>query len=85
MARHGSVGLADAYLRSSAEAEELLAVLRRLATENITIVIIEHEMGVIERITDRCLVLNYGRKIKEGTFAEVAGDGQVQEAYLGVA
>jgi ABC-type branched-subunit amino acid transport system ATPase component len=42
-------------------------------------------MGVIERITDRCVVLNYGRKIKEGTFAEVAADRQVQEAYLGVA
>ena len=51
----------------------------------LTIVIIEHEMGVIERITDRCVVLNYGRKIKEGTFSEIAADGQVQEAYLGVA
>ena len=51
----------------------------------LTIVIIEHEMGVIERVTDRCVVLNYGRKIKEGTFAQVAGDRQVQEAYLGVA
>jgi len=36
-------------------------------------------------VTNRCVVLNYGRKIKEGTFAEVAGDRQVQEAYLGVA
>ena len=51
----------------------------------LSIVIIEHEMGVIERITDRCVVLNYGRKIKEGTFSEIAADGQVQEAYLGVA
>ncbi len=51
----------------------------------LTIVVIEHEMGVIERITDRCVVLNYGRKISEGTFAHVAGDRQVQEAYLGVA
>jgi branched-chain amino acid transport system ATP-binding protein len=51
----------------------------------LTIVVIEHEMGVIERITDRCVVLNYGRKISEGTFASVAADRQVQEAYLGVA
>jgi branched-chain amino acid transport system ATP-binding protein len=52
---------------------------------HLTIVIIEHEMGVIERITDRCVVLNYGRKISEGRFADVASDRQVQEAYLGVA
>ncbi|MDH5352693.1 MAG: ABC transporter ATP-binding protein, partial [Betaproteobacteria bacterium] len=47
-------------------------------------VIIEHEMGVIERITERCVVLNFGRKIAEGSYREVAADRQVQEAYLGV-
>jgi branched-chain amino acid transport system ATP-binding protein/sulfate-transporting ATPase len=39
---------------------------------------------VIERITDRCVVLNFGRKIAEGTFAQVSADRQVQEAYLGL-
>ena len=63
--------------------DDILLVRGRMP--GLTIVIIEHEMGVIERVTDRCVVLNYGRKIKEGTFAEVAGDRQVQEAYLGVA
>ena len=62
--------------------DDILIVRSRMP--GLTIVIIEHEMGVIERITDRCVVLNYGRKIKEGTFAEVAADRQVQEAYLGV-
>jgi len=57
----------------------------RAGSPGLTIVIIEHEMGVIERITDRCVVLNYGRKISEGRFAQVAADRQVQEAYLGVA
>ena len=51
----------------------------------LTIVIVEHEMGVIERITDRCVVLNFGRKIAEGRYREVATDSQVQEAYLGAA
>jgi ABC-type branched-subunit amino acid transport system ATPase component len=41
--------------------------------EDLTIIIIEHEMGVIERITNRCVVLNFGRKICEGTYQEVAG------------
>ena len=63
--------------------DDIMSVRGRIA--GLTIVIIEHEMGVIERITDRCVVLNYGRKISEGTFAEVADDRQVQEAYLGVA
>jgi branched-chain amino acid transport system ATP-binding protein len=69
------------------ETRELMddILLVRERTAGLTIVIIEHEMGVIERITGSCVVLNYGRKISEGTFAAVAGDRQVQEAYLGVA
>jgi branched-chain amino acid transport system ATP-binding protein len=63
--------------------DDILLVRGRMP--GLTIVIIEHEMGVIERITQHCVVLNYGRKISEGTFAEVARDPQVQEAYLGVA
>ncbi len=60
-------------------------MLVRERNKDLTIVIVEHEMGVIERITDRCIVLNFGRKIAEGPYREVAADAQVQEAYLGVA
>jgi len=60
-------------------------LLVRERNKNLTIVIVEHEMGVIERITDRCVVLNFGRKIAEGPYRDVAADAQVQEAYLGVA
>ena len=63
--------------------DDILVVRERMA--GLTIVIIEHEMGVIERITDRCVVLNFGRKIAEGPYRAVAADAQVQEAYLGVA
>lgn len=60
-------------------------MLVRERNKNLTIIIVEHEMGVIERITDRCVVLNFGRKIAEGPYRAVAADPQVQEAYLGVA
>jgi branched-chain amino acid transport system ATP-binding protein/sulfate-transporting ATPase len=63
--------------------DDILLVRER--NTNLTIIIVEHEMGVIERITDRCVVLNFGRKIAEGRYREVAIDSQVQEAYLGVA
>jgi branched-chain amino acid transport system ATP-binding protein/sulfate-transporting ATPase len=69
------------------ETRELMddILLVRERDQNLTIVIVEHEMGVIERITDRCVVLNFGRKIAEGPYRAVAADAQVQEAYLGVA
>lgn len=56
----------------------------RELNRNLAIIIVEHEMGLIERITDRCVVLNFGRKIAEGPYRQVAADKQVQEAYLGV-
>jgi branched-chain amino acid transport system ATP-binding protein len=59
-------------------------LLIRDRKKDLTIVIVEHEMGVIERITDRCVVLNFGRKIAEGPYRQVAANGLVQEAYLGV-
>jgi branched-chain amino acid transport system ATP-binding protein/sulfate-transporting ATPase len=62
--------------------DDILTV--RARTEDLTIVIIEHEMNVIERVTERCVVFNYGRKIAEGSYREVAADHQVQEAYLGL-
>jgi branched-chain amino acid transport system ATP-binding protein/sulfate-transporting ATPase len=63
--------------------DDILLVRER--NRDLTIVIVEHEMGVIERITDRCVVLNFGRKIADGPYRAVAADPQVQEAYLGVA
>jgi branched-chain amino acid transport system ATP-binding protein len=68
------------------ETKELMddILLVRERNRDLTIVIVEHEMGVIERITDRCVVLNFGRKIAEGPYRDVAADRQVQEAYLGV-
>ena len=61
--------------------DDILAIRQRIP--DLTIVIIEHGMSVIERITDRCIVLNYGRKLCDGTYAEVARNPEVQQAYLG--
>jgi len=61
--------------------DDILTIRKRMP--QLTIVIIEHGMSVIERITDRCVVLNYGRKLCEGTYAQIARNPEVQQAYLG--
>lgn len=67
------------------ETRELMAdiMMVRERIPGLTVVIIEHEMNVIERITDRCIVLNYGQRLCEGTYREIAAHPAVQEAYLG--
>jgi branched-chain amino acid transport system ATP-binding protein len=61
--------------------DDIMMVRERIP--GLTVVIIEHEMNVIERITNRCIVLNYGRRLCEGTYREIAAHPDVQEAYLG--
>ena len=66
-----------------AEAEEVIAVLKRLAAEHITIVIIEHTMHLMVRLVDRFVVLDHGRVLTEGDPDAIIRDRTVIEAYLG--
>jgi len=60
---------------------ELLAV--KAQRPQLAVIIIEHDMAVIERVSDRCAVLDYGKKLAEGSYAEVSRDPIVRRAYLG--
>jgi ABC-type branched-subunit amino acid transport system ATPase component len=70
---------------SPVETEKLMEDIGKIKkrNEDISIIIIEHDMTVIEKIADRVVVLNYGKKIAEGTFQEISRDESVLEAYLG--
>ncbi|MFQ5842406.1 MAG: ABC transporter ATP-binding protein [Thermodesulfobacteriota bacterium] len=71
---------------SPEESIELMNDIRRVQESyypRLSIVLVEHDMTVIEGITDRVVALNYGKKIAEGTFEEVSGNEELREAYLG--
>jgi len=67
------------------ETHEIAELIGRLRDEgHYTILVIEHDMHVVEGISDRVVALDHGEKIAEGTFDQVATNERVVEAYLGL-
>jgi len=69
---------------SIAEVTSIIPIIEKLLSEGKTIIMVEHRLKELFRIADKVIVLNYGRKIKEGPPKEILEDDAVKKAYLGV-
>jgi len=65
------------------EVDEMVVIIRRLRDQGVTIFVIEHIMRAIMALSDRIVVIHFGRKIAEGTPQDIAADENVIKAYLG--
>ncbi len=65
------------------ETEEIDAVIKKIAAQGVTVLLVEHDMRLVMRISDRIHVLDRGRTLAEGSAAEIAGNPAVITAYLG--
>jgi ABC-type branched-subunit amino acid transport system ATPase component len=68
---------------NSNEKGNLITLLRKIRESGVSILLIEHEMALVEALSDHVFVLNYGKKISQGPFSEIQRDSTVIEAYLG--
>ena len=66
-----------------AEKDDLMALIRRIRADGYTVLLIEHDMRLVMGVTDRIVVLEFGRKIADGTPTVIRNDPRVVAAYLG--
>lgn len=65
------------------ETHEIETLIADIARDGLSVVVVEHDMKLVMNVSDRILVLNYGRKLAEGTPEEIRHDADVVAAYLG--
>ena len=65
------------------ETMEMRALIRRISEAGVTVLLVEHNMGLVMQVSDRVLVLDYGSRLAEGTPEEIQKDPKVIQAYLG--
>ncbi|MEP7300120.1 MAG: ABC transporter ATP-binding protein [Caldimonas sp.] len=66
-----------------AEVEDILDLARKVRESGVTILLIEHNMHLVMRVSDRIVVMDHGIKIADGKPEEIQGDAHVRQAYLG--
>jgi branched-chain amino acid transport system ATP-binding protein len=65
------------------ETEEIDGIIQHIASTGVSVILVEHDIRLVMKISDRIVVLNYGRKLSEGSATEIRSDPAVIEAYLG--
>jgi branched-chain amino acid transport system ATP-binding protein len=66
------------------ETEEIDAIISKIAADGMAVILVEHDMRLVMKISHHIIVLNFGKKLVEGNAAKIAADPHVIEAYLGI-